>query len=1058
MSHLEPSYLRYIYDALDKGELHPDNAAALPEGMTGLYEAAFEESKPASERQILIETFAIWALLKKEVSTQFVAELLEVPNQEIVDFIATYSNWFTSPESGKYKLYHERLKVYLLQKLSEQEIVVIHDKLITRLEQAIKEQKADEFEIYGLEFLSVHYFTIAMINGDGTKLIAFSYDQNHWQRQLKLSKGFEWTKKGLKQVMTWASKFNKEEVIECGLQMVDLHHQEQNDAPQIVALVADGDIDAALKRIEAFGGNDKDGLQLKFILYMLCLMELTLLESKDKPFKKVAIVKILKHFDENLPTDHSILNWDEFFPSYLIYLISIELKKIDLNYNELYKRTNRFDTQWLNKKKSPDSIQIDFLLECILNINFDYYYSKHIALLRIAGILFSKGDLDKAKFIIKEALSNVGDMRNLSEKSSLLSKIATELYNQGEIKESKLVMQEAIAYSEDISNHWHLSVEQGHLAIELAKQGRLVEALAHARRISVENNLSVESLKCTTLAAISTEQINQGYLKEADLTLKKVLKYARLIDDVRVKSETLAKISTELFYQGNLYESESIINESLSFAREIDYPWDKNSALEFIASELLNQEKVNESLICARSISEEAEMRSAFINIYIELANQDKLAESISIIQEYITLDFDIRDDFWKSMELIDIALELGNQGKFDIALVCAREISIDSEKSSLLSKIATELFNQGKIAESKLVMQEALTIEKSINDDWEKSNALRDISIEMAQQNNEVEAIETARLISDIDIKSLTFSRISTLLFRQGKIYELESLMQESLLFARSINNYEKKSLRLSKIASELFKQENKVEAKLVILEALKSSENINNNWEKSNVLRDISSVMAWMGNVDEAKLVMQEALNYARLIEDGRVKSDALSQIAFKIFEQEKMYEIEFLLQESIECALDINSEWEKCMALRNIVIQLFDYKQHELAETILQNITLTEERISCWKEIGKNIFESKGYFNAIEICKKFSGIELTTNIKQGIISSLEVYNTNYAIAVHTIKDQTQEVSAIEYILRMYALNQLFFENLPEEEIQRFNRTLNIQWAIDIKNQLSN
>ena len=43
MNNLEPSYLRYIYDGLDKGELHPDNAAGLPLGLTGLYEAAWEK-------------------------------------------------------------------------------------------------------------------------------------------------------------------------------------------------------------------------------------------------------------------------------------------------------------------------------------------------------------------------------------------------------------------------------------------------------------------------------------------------------------------------------------------------------------------------------------------------------------------------------------------------------------------------------------------------------------------------------------------------------------------------------------------------------------------------------------------------------------------------------------------------------------------------------------------------------------------------------------------------------------------------------------------------------
>jgi hypothetical protein len=36
MTHLEPTYLRYIYDGLLKGSIHPENAAELPEGSIGL--------------------------------------------------------------------------------------------------------------------------------------------------------------------------------------------------------------------------------------------------------------------------------------------------------------------------------------------------------------------------------------------------------------------------------------------------------------------------------------------------------------------------------------------------------------------------------------------------------------------------------------------------------------------------------------------------------------------------------------------------------------------------------------------------------------------------------------------------------------------------------------------------------------------------------------------------------------------------------------------------------------------------------------------------------------
>jgi len=86
---IEPTYLRYICDGLEKGAIHPDNASALPDGLIGLYEEAFEENIPASERQKLLEQFAIWALLKKEVSLNFVAEVLGENEEDILNFIAT---------------------------------------------------------------------------------------------------------------------------------------------------------------------------------------------------------------------------------------------------------------------------------------------------------------------------------------------------------------------------------------------------------------------------------------------------------------------------------------------------------------------------------------------------------------------------------------------------------------------------------------------------------------------------------------------------------------------------------------------------------------------------------------------------------------------------------------------------------------------------------------------------------------------------------------------------------------------------------------------------------
>ena len=293
--HLEPTYLRYIYDGLIKGSIHPENAAELPDGLIGMYEEAFDERTSVVERQKLLQRFAVWALLKKEVSAAFVAEVLGESEDDIQEFISTYSAWFNSPESGKYQLYHERLKVYLLQKLSEEEIHSLHEKIIERLEKAIEAQKADEFEWYGLEFLTSHLSIVAMLNGGGKKLIELAYSQTHWQRQLKISKGYSWTNNGLKQVMTWASKYNEDEVIECGLQMVDLHHQEQNGAGDILNFIEEGAYEIALDRLLFFGDKTQFGKKRKGGLSVL-LLQMLLNHSTDEA--RLLINKILQYLSD----------------------------------------------------------------------------------------------------------------------------------------------------------------------------------------------------------------------------------------------------------------------------------------------------------------------------------------------------------------------------------------------------------------------------------------------------------------------------------------------------------------------------------------------------------------------------------------------------------------------------------------------------------------------------------------------------------------------------------------------------------------------------------------
>jgi hypothetical protein len=428
----DPTYLRAIHDSLLSGMLHKDNASALPMGLVGMYEEALPLASHANEREKFLAFFAVWALLKKEASSGFVLPLLNGwTENQVLDYIGRYSKWFNSPESGKYVLYHERFRAFLLQKFPQNRFAGINEAIIYQCQLALDSKSGDEWELYALEYLSTHLLISAMESKDVAKLKTLAYDNAHWNRQVAMSKGFEWSKRMLNDMMLWASKYDEDEVIECLLSKVDLHQQEQNDAPRIVELVAQNDIETALQRIESFGGNDQEGLQRKFILYMLCLMELTLLDSKDKPFRKEEIEKLLKHLDDILPVDHSVLNWNDFFPSYLLFLMACEWESCGLEVSCIFKRTK--DLVW-KEAWQLDKVEFNDLFKKVgLPIGGFYdsppgwdYFQEDLNLIEIKSEL-KVGDFAKA-------IDRLTAIENGDERTFALCLIAEALIDFGQIE------------------------------------------------------------------------------------------------------------------------------------------------------------------------------------------------------------------------------------------------------------------------------------------------------------------------------------------------------------------------------------------------------------------------------------------------------------------------------------------------------------------------------------------------------------------------------------------------------------------------------------------------
>jgi tetratricopeptide (TPR) repeat protein len=1137
----DPTYLRTIHDGLLSGPIHKDNASTLPIGLIGIYEEALPPASNVKERTKFLEFFAVWALLKKEVSAAFVIPLLEGWTEEnVLDYISRYSKWFNSPVSGKYVLYHERIRSFLLQKVSHGHFTACNEAIIQNCQTALQAKSGDEQEYYALEHLSLHLLIQSMENKDAVALKTLAYDTAHWNRQVEISKGFEWSKSLLNDMMIWASKHDDEEVIECALNKVDLYHLEQNDAPRIVELVAQNDIETALGRIEAFGGNDKEGLQRKFILYMLCLMELTLLGSKDKPFRKEAIEPLLKHLDDNLPADHSVLNWNDFFPSYLMFKMACEWAELGLDYIRVYKRTDDWDKDWINENGQFNKLQIEVLIECssgILNESDRSCVLKYVSMQ-----LTKQGEME-------EALGCARNINNELHKIFALTEVSSKLAKQGSTAEAGFIMQESIDFVSRIFDEENRSFALNKISVELAKQGKIPESLNFA------SNIISGHLKSLALKDISSEIARQGNVILADKVMHDALKFAKGIVKGFNKIEALKSISTEFVKQGKITEANIVMLETLKCANEINLQGANISALKGISIELAKQGKITEAYECAKGIIYEDQKSIALKDITFELAKQGKIAEAELCANK-------ISSESAKSLALKCLSTELAKQGRtkeaetvLHEALKLARVINDLSIKFDIKNVIAIEFYKQNKLNECVLALLESLECERGISSFLLRSKILKEISIEMAQHKKiesaitmlkksqeiaifisseywknvtqkeinielvklgEIKlAIESARSMSISYWKCDTLMCISYELYKQDETTKADNVMNEVLEMVRSNKSLRGRSFDLIGVSKELSKQGKVLEASIVIQEALECALSISDEWKKNSALqlvsitfaklgffsdslecahgindlsgkisalKDISTELTKKGLGAEASKVIQEALECANSISSKSKKSEALKDISIALSNQglvskalecsqnisdeldkikaliiiSKVLAKQGMIAEALECARDISSMSGKSRALKDVSTELAKFGNWTLSQNACLEIPQLSQKHNCWKEIAQKTQEEFGWGKALSLASNLQHKESQSFYLKGIVENLNISECNTQMIIKAIRYYLNDIESLQKILQLHALHETFLDKTSPGKIQLFNRGLNIQWAIDIKNSI--
>ena len=684
MSALDPSYLRSIRDGILSGTIESNNIEALPDGLVGLYDKElFPPTLKWKERKETLKFFLVFALAQKEISADFAAEILgdewynifdENSSKEdnrlhrVNELIQLHSKRFSSAGGGKYRLYHERFRVYVLQKVSEKDITQFNAKFIALCEMAletISEKNIPEKESYALEFISTHFFIVAMQgeteclhNEQAEALKKYAYDQQFWERQIKASKGFEWSKRMLNEMMAWASKFNEDdEVIECALNKVDLYHKEQNDAPRIVQLVADGDIETALERIEKFGGEDKEGLQRKFILYMLCLMELTLLDSKDIVHAKASIERILKHLDEHIKFNYLELNLNYFMSPNLIFLLCSKLELIGVPFHDLNSLLSNWDFSWIINNRPFNDNQIQSVGKTIDNIvDVD---QKDAAYMKYAKLLMFQGETEKAAFVVSL-------IQNNTQKAKALTELSTDFWNINEdVRVNELLenVHELLkkCVDEDCENEIKSS-----LAIELSKQLKFEEAIGLTGIDIRECNTGItrRSIKCYTLLSIAVQLVENGHIDYA-------LEIADLIGELSPLIVSLAK-----YYSQNGQIQKAFELEEIYYLSEGEKEIIRENVIDTIENK-----KIETSLeVCTSGFYEEA------LSLIEEITHEKNVFYGYKRFAERLHS----MGSFDKCSSAIDKAIDCLRWGVFDLN----KSISLQIELISFLKNIGHERFD----------------------------------------------------------------------------------------------------------------------------------------------------------------------------------------------------------------------------------------------------------------------------------------------------------------------------------------------------------------------------
>jgi hypothetical protein len=227
-----------------------------------------------------------------------------------------------------------------------------------------------------------------------------------------------------------------------------------------------------------------------------------------------------------------------------------------------------------------------------------------------------------------------------------------------------------------------------------------------------------------------------------------------------------------------------------------------------------------------------------------------------------------------------------------------------------------------------------------------------------------------------------------------------------------------------------------------MILQEALECVPDLSSDSKKSEALKNICIELSSQG-------MIEKALEFTQNISDESDKINTLINISNE-------YAKKGMITESLECARGLRSISGKSKALRNVSTELAKSGDWLRAESTCFEIPLLEEQQSCWKNIAQKIHEEFGMEKAILIVNNLQNKESKKYYLKGIVENLCPTESNKQRILNVCRYYLNDIESLQLIFQQYALHEIFFVNISEVKLDRFNRTLNLQWAIDLKKEL--